>query len=49
MPIIDIVQLIVNQRQMKQEIATSEQRLCMCLFAQVTETFNGWPSDFEAV
>ena len=47
MPTLDM-QLNVNQRQRKREIAASEQRLCMCLFAQVTETFNGWPSDFEA-
>ena len=37
MPTIDIVQLILNQRQRKLEIAATRR---LCLFLQVTGTFN---------
>jgi len=42
-PTIDIVQLIVNQRQRKRKIAAA------LVFVQVTESFNRLPRDFAAV
>jgi len=41
---IDIVQLIVNQKQRKREIAATR-----VLVRTFTETFNRWPSDFAAL